>query len=63
MASCLSAGFDFSHPLLVFLHFGSFLQVVWGFCFAPEALLSLLSHSLSYHLVAHRVGIFSSEKH
>src|SRR5438105_9447456 len=56
MASCLSAGFDFSHPLLVFLHFGSFLQVVWGFCFAPEALLSLLSHSLSYHLVAHRVG-------
>ena len=57
MASCLSAGFDFSHPLLVFLHFGSFLQVVWGFCFAPEALLSLLSHSLSYHLVAHRVGI------
>src|SRR2546430_3048351 len=60
MASCLSAGFDFSHPLLVFLHFGSFLQVVWGFCFAPEALLSLLSHSLSYHLVAHRVGVSSA---
>ena len=58
MASCLSAGFDFSHPLLVFLHVGSFLQVVWGFCFAPEALLSLLSHSLSYHLVAHRVGFW-----
>jgi|SRR5256885_16760815 len=62
MASCLSAGFDFSHPLLVFLHFGSFLQVVWGFCFAPEALLSLLSHSLSYHLVAHRVGIQDEAK-
>jgi hypothetical protein len=52
----LNAGFGFSHPLLVFLPCGSFLQIVGGFCFVPKGLPSSLSHSLSYHLVAHRVG-------
>src|SRR5215472_10009050 len=44
MASCLSAGYGFSHPLLVFPPCGSFLQVVCGFCFAPEGWPCSLSH-------------------